>query len=476
MKKIIALLLLFCFLAPSLPAGAALQSKVKLDVFFESMDGRGWQWFFLSDALRRARTANIEVNVFCILAKDKKGQWSSKRGEREIAESKRIAIIKKYHKDALSNYLNARSLSPWADGWKDSAIFSDIDIAKLEKEIKANGNISLNEHYAKMTKYGVTAASVFINGKQYKGSPKLLDMMRVLNKVLPKGKKFKVPAAKKISKLNAPKFWIVLSENTAPKDERVISAFARFFTDLKLKEIQYSSKTRKSKFKDLDFIPAYIIEDNKNSRAALGDMIKAGVFVQKKGYLVYYDKSKRGVFVKNKTKPRTLELFTMSQCPYGVMAENSLMEAVEKKLIAPKTKVKIRYIADGSKGKDGKINFKSLHGPAEWEENVRQLFIAEKFPDKLFAYLTERNKNVKSTQWEVAAKAAGISAKAVAKGFKKGKDMLFKDSEYTKKLGIFSSPSFLVDGKYFAIGMRELTKMKGFEKVPLKASNGGACK
>ena len=476
MRKITAFLLLFCFAVSSNVANAAPQKKVKLDVFFESMDGRGWQWFFLSDALRRARTNNIEVNVFCIMAKDDKGLWSSNRGDGEIDESKRIAVIRKYYGNALFNYLNARSLSPWKDGWKDAAIFSDINLVKLEKEIKKNGDSALNEHYSAVKKKAVTKASVFIDGVLYEGSPKLLDIMRAVNKVLPKEKKFNVPMEKAHLKLAAPKFWIVLSENSAPKDDRVISAFARFFSELKPTEIQYSSKKRKAKFKDLDFIPAYIIEDNKNSRLALKDMIKAGVFVKKKGYFVYYDKSRRGVFVKNKTKPKTLELFTMSQCPYGVLAENSVIEAIEKKLISSKTKVKIRYIADGSKDSDGKIVFRSLHGPAEWEENVRQLFIADKFPNKLFAYLKERNKNVKSTQWETAAKAAGINSKAIVDGFEAGKLLLLKDSERAKDLGVSSSPSFLVDGKYFAIGVRELTNIKGFEKVPLKASSGGACK
>ena len=467
---------MFYFAVSASAAIAAPKSKVKVDVFFESMDGRGWQWFFLSDALRRVRTNDIELNVYCIISKDAKGLWAAKRGGSEIAESKRIAVIGKYYKSALFDYLNARSLSSWADGWKDAAIFSGIDLVKLEKEIKKNGDSALDEHYSRINKNSVANASVFINDKPYKGSPKLLDMIKELNKVLPQEKKFKVSAEKSFSKLSAPKFWIVVSENSAPKDDRVIKAFSRFFSELKPKEIQYSSKKRKAKFSDLEFVPAYIIEDNKNSRVALGDMIKAGVFIQKKGYFVYYDKSRRGVFVKNKIRPESLEVFTMSQCPYGVLAENSIMEAFEKKLIPPKTKIKIRYIADGNKDSDGKIKFRSLHGPAEWEENVRQLYIADKFPDKLFAYLKERNKNINSTQWEAAAKAAGINSEAVVNGFEAGKLLLLKDIARAKKLEISTSPSFLVDGKYFAIGVRELKNIKGFEKVPVKASSGGACK
>ncbi|MCG2725760.1 MAG: hypothetical protein L6420_05815 [Elusimicrobia bacterium] len=476
MKKIIVLAALFCFASSARAVSAEPQTKIKLDVFFESMDGRGWQWFFLSDALRRARTNDIELNVFCIISKDDKGLWSSKRGDAEISESKRIAVISKYHESSLFNYLNARSLSPWSDGWKDAAVFSGIEPSKLEKEIKDNGDSALNEHYSQMERKSVANASVFMNGKLYEGSPKLLDIIKEVNKVLPKERKFNIPEEKSLSKLPAPKFWIVLSENSAPKDDRVVNAFSRFFSELKPQEIQYSSKERKAKFSDIDFVPAYIIEDDKNSRLALEDMIKAGVFTQKKGYFVYYDKSNRGVFVKNKIKPETLEVFTMSQCPYGVLAENSIMEAFEKKLIPPKTEIKIHYIADGNRDADGKINFRSLHGPAEWEENVRQLYIADKFPNKLFAYLKERNKNVSSTQWEAAAKAADISSEAVINGFEDGKLLLLKDAEYTKELGVSSSPSFLVDGKYFAIGVGELRNIKGFEEVPLKASSGGACK
>ncbi|MBU2529451.1 MAG: hypothetical protein KKD35_00275, partial [Elusimicrobia bacterium] len=322
MRKLIILLLLFCFGASSNILSAAPLAEVKLDVFFESMDGRGWQWFFLSDALRRARTSDIKVNVVCLVKKDDKGLWSSERGDGEIVESKRIAIIKKYHQEALFNYLNARSLSPWADGWKDAAIFSGVDMVKLEEEVKENGDSALNEHYLQAQNKSVRKASIIINGAPYVGEPKLLAMIKTVNKLLPKEKRFNMPAEKLLAKPVAPKFWIVLSKNSAPKDERVVNAFARFFSELKPQEIQYSSKIRKEKFSDLDFVPAYIIEDNKNSRAELGDMIKAGVFTQKKGYFVYYDKSRRGVFLKTKTKPQTLELFVMSQCPYGVLAEN----------------------------------------------------------------------------------------------------------------------------------------------------------
>ena len=164
----------------------------------------------------------------------------------------------------------------------------------------------------------------------------------------------------------------------------------------------------------------------------------------------------------------------MSQCPFGTQAENSLIEAVKKKLIPDKIRVRIRYIADVT-GSGTQRSFRSLHGPAEWEENARQLLIGDMYPGKLFDYLLERNKNPNSSMWQVAAGKAGIDPDVITRKFEKGKELLARDVKIADELGINASPTFLWEGRLLISGLAGLKKIPGFEKISVKGS-AGSCK
>ena len=52
----------------------APKTGVKLEIFFESMDGAGWQLFFLGDAVRR-RLPSVDLSVIPLFARNDKGAW-----------------------------------------------------------------------------------------------------------------------------------------------------------------------------------------------------------------------------------------------------------------------------------------------------------------------------------------------------------------------------------------------------------------
>ncbi|MFA6433163.1 MAG: hypothetical protein WCW52_00560 [Elusimicrobiales bacterium] len=463
--------------AAAITPGHGQTGRVKLEVFFESMDGAGWQWFFLGDAVRRRLPSAVELQVYPLLSKNDKGEWESKRGQAEIDESMRIAVVSKFYGDKLSSYLNARSLSPWADGWRDAAIFSGIPVQEFETRTAKNGRELMNKVYDRVKKADVTGTVVLLNGKPYAGGAKLLAFFSAVNELLPQAKRVALPKTAEVpaaAKVPAPKFWIVLSSGVE-KNNGLVDAFSRYFSGIKPAVLDYDSPERLKNFPDLDFLPAYVIEDNKDVRTVLEAEIKAGIFTERKGYLVYFDKQRKGLYAAAKPEPGVLKLFVMSQCPYGVTAENGLLDAVNKKLLPAGTKVQIHYIGDSEKGADGQYTFKSLHGTPEWEEDVRQLVIAQKFPAKFNAYLLERNRDVSSTQWEEAAKKAGLDPKAVTAGFEDGKALLAEDFKYTAALGMTTSPSFLWEGRLFVVGMGELAKVPGFENVKAQGSTGAGC-
>jgi hypothetical protein len=457
-------------------APAAAAAGVKLEIFFESMDGAGWQLFFLGDAVRR-RLPSVEMNVYPLLSKDDKGGWESKRGAAEISESMRIAVVSKFYGDKLPAYLNARSLSPWADGWRDAAVFCGLAPEELEAKVSGAGGELMGKIYDRVKKAGVTGAAILVNGKLYEGGPRILPLFETVNAQLPADKRVRMPktaAVPAAARAAAPKFWIVLSSGVE-KNDALVDAFGKFFAGIKPMALDYDSPERVKNFPDLDFLPAYIIEATKDSKTVLEAEIKAGVFTERKGFLFYFDKQRKGLYAGAKPEPGVLRIFVMSQCPFGVTAENGVIDALNKKLLPEGTKVRIHYIGDSEKGADGQYTFKSLHGIPEWEENIRQLVIASKFPAKLNSYLLERNRNVTSTQWEEAAKKAGLDPKAVSDGFEAGKTMLAEDFKYTSELGMTTSPSFLWEGRLFAVGVGELAKIRGFEKVTAQGSTGAGC-
>ncbi|MBI4801233.1 MAG: hypothetical protein HY796_01800 [Elusimicrobia bacterium] len=457
------------------------KAGAKLEVFFESMDSAGWQWFFLGDAVKK-RLPAVEFKVYPLLAKNAGGGWEAKRGEAEVAESLRMAVMAKVYPDKLFAYLNARSLSPWADGWRDAAIFAGLAPEELEKKVSADGRKIFGGVYEYSRASGVTGAAALINGKPYDGGARLLTLFEAVNNELPKEKRAFLPQPPPgpggTAAGPAPKFRVVLSSGVE-KNDALIGVFGRYFGSIKAVTLDYDSPERVKEFPELDFVPAYLLEDTPAARTKLQSELKAGIFVERKGWLVYYDKQRKGLYAANKPEPGVLKLFVMAQCPFGVLAENAVIEAMNKKLLPAGTKLDIHYIGDADKTPEGKYTFRSLHGTPEWEESVRQLVIAGKFPDKFFPYLLERNKDYTSTRWEEAAARAGLdgaAGSAVTAAFEEGKALLAEDFKLAGSLGITTSPSFLWEGRSFMVGMGELAKVPGFEHVSSSApASGAAC-
>lgn len=473
MRRLAAALLF----AASFSAAPARAAGPALELYFEAMDGQSWQWFFMADSVRR-RLPAATMEVLPLVAKGESG-WVSKRGEPELEESARIAWISAERPEALFNYLNARSLSPWADGWRDAAIFSGLDPDELGKKSSEAREKLLGGLYERASSRKADSTSLYINGKPYEGGQRLLELYGAANMALPEGERIYKPAPAEAGKpaaaVRTPRLWVIGSEkDDVGGDPSVTGAFKRYFAGLRPKELDYSSSAARKLVKSPKSLPAYVIEDTPEVRKAFGQAIAAGAFEQAGKNFVYYDKGRKALLPGAEKLPGKLEIFVMSQCPYGVQAENSLLEARSKGLLPEGTEIVLRFIADPIKDEKGEVTgFNSLHGTPEWEENARQLFIQKHFPDKFFAYLSERNRDVMSSRWQAAATAAGVDPEKVSAGFDEAKDLLAENVSRAQELGIGTSPTFLVEGRVLVTGIGGLTQVKGFEKVPTRATPPG---
>jgi hypothetical protein len=477
MKKAALLLLsvlLFSQVSAQQPPAAAKPAGGGMELFLEAMDGQGWQWFFLADTVRR-RLDGASLKVYPLVTKNADGTFSARRGEGEYAESLRLSVVLKSYPGKLLNYLNARSLSPSADGWRDAALFAGINPDELEKRASSEGVLALAAAHKRSSEAGASETALFLAGRRYEGSQRLMPLYEAVNASLPAAKRAPLPAGYTPKpKLPPPGFWVVVSSGIA-KNDALVGVFDRYFEGIKPAVLDYASADRAARFPSLEFVPSYILSATPEAKARLEAEIKSGIFKETGGYLVYEDRQRRGLYAGRPEKKNTLEIFVMSQCPFGVLAENAVLDAEKNKLLPEGLKVEIHFIGEAVKDDKGAWNFSSLHGQAEWEENARQILIAKKFPDKFNAYLLERNKEINSPDWRKAAAAAGIDDVMVTAGFEESKELLAANFTATGALGISTSPSFMVNGQDFMVGLGELTKVPGFEKIPPPGQPSAGC-
>ena len=220
----------------------------------------------------------------------------------------------------------------------------------------------------------------------------------------------------------------------------------------------------------LDVLPLYLLKKTKNVQEKFGEDVNKGYLRDAGEYYIVPPQTPEFVFTKRATKPNVLELFVMSQCPYGVMAENKIIEAYKAGKLPKDKQIKIRYIVSYNAEND---TFQSLHGQAEWEEDARQLVIAKYFPEKFWDYMEIRNDMYQSKKWGwiLAAKEVGLNPDEIERLMPEGKAMLKEEAKYGE--GINSSPTFLWEGKV-KVDTNSLSTKPGFEFFNPNANNGNA--
>ena len=150
-----------------------------------------------------------------------------------------------------------------------------------------------------------------------------------------------------------------------------------------------------------------------------------------------------------KDEPKKLELFVMSQCPYGVQALNAMQEVLSN---FEDLNFNVNYIGSG----DAKAGFQSMHGAGEVAEDLREICAIKKYPKKakFMEYVLCRNKEIRSTDWEKCA-VNGIEAKVIkacSEG-EEGKKYLEENLKVANSLAIGSSPTWLANSKYKFAGI-----------------------
>lgn len=262
---------------------------------------------------------------------------------------------------------------------------------------------------------------------------------------------------------------------SSKQDPQISAGLANFLGgEPKVTVVDYKDAQQDAKLANLDlsFLPLYLVKKTAAVREKVAQHIQAGYVQESDNYLIFPHMKRTGVYTQKAANPGVLEIFVMSQCPYGAMAENLVIAAQkEGKIPADKT-IRLRYIVSYN-AQNGE--FQSLHGSAEWEENVRQLLIAKYYPHKLWKYLEIRNKDYRSSRWDKAMEEAGISVNKIMKKFDtEGKELLKAEAAYGEQYGINASPTFLFEGKE-VLDFGTVAQKQGFEFLnPARRAQGPA--
>ena len=161
-----------------------------------------------------------------------------------------------------------------------------------------------------------------------------------------------------------------------------------------------------------------------------------------------------------------VELYVMSFCPYGVQVENALLPVVST--YSKNVEFSLGYIGNKLTSADGKMQFTSLHGPGEVNENLRQICARDLFPGKWLDYVLERNKNVRA-DWRPAAEKVDIDTAAVdACVLDAGIKSYALDLDLAKAKNAASSPTIYIDGELYG-GPRTLESFEWSVCTVMKA-------
>lgn len=464
--------MIFCIIFLNTFLFSQNNNNIKVELYFEPFNSLGWQYFLNFD-LAKKKIKAMDVKVYPIILKNG-DLWSSTNGEIETSEVARIeAIIEKYPQK-INDYLISRSLNMTPAGWKDAMIYAGINPVEMENYISKNKNILLKNVWTRIDLKKISSTSVFIDGEKYTNEASVLSILEFINKKLPENKKVNL-YQKELAAMKGPEFKIVYSSETENwVDERLIDVFKKYFSSLNIERIEYEKLDTDKKNK-IKMLPAYLIENNQTVNETLASAIKQNAFQLIGDYYVYYNRNSNLVLVDKKKENNKLELFIMSQCPFGVMAVNSIIDSIEKGNISKDIEINIHYIGDSFKSADGTISFNSLHGEDEWKEDIRQILIKKLYPDKFFNYLKERNKNYTSNEWQNAAKAVGIDVKKIEENFDTlGKKLLEEDFKYTNEKEISVSPTFIVDGNIIVVGIGQLKTIDKYKNINIQSTTSNA--
>jgi glutaredoxin len=364
------------------------------------------------------------------------------------------------------------------EGWETCANSTGLDVGRLKSCIEGNQGKELlaASHKRAQERKAQGSPTIYLAGKPYNGGRDKAAFMRAICEKLTGANR---PEPCKNIKPPPPPppdvevTAIVLSDKRCKECNTaglIANLKGRFFSKLKTKNLDYGTPEGKKLFKELGLkmLPVMLFEKGVEKSPKYKNiarwMTDQGPYKQLRvparfdptaeicdnkeddtgnGKVDCADDTCKAQLICRAAKTKTLEVFVMSQCPYGVRALDAMKEVLPA--FKGNMEFKIHYIADKTP-----TGFKSLHGQPEVDENIRHLCAIKHYPKnyKYMDYIWCRNKNYRSAEWKGCA-TGGISAAVIEKCFNgEGKKLLEEDVKVAKAIGVSGSPTWLANNKH----------------------------
>ncbi len=462
-------------------APEATGEKVKLDFHIMSKCPFGVKVLQAVTPVIEKMGDRVDFNVYYI-GREKDGEITSMHGEQEIkGDILQLCAKETSDQEKWLEFLKCQNEN-WRkipEGWEDCAKSAKIDAAKMKscsegeqgkKLLKESINVS-NE------KKATGSPTIFLDGESYRGGRSESSFGRAICG------KMKEPKAAYCKDIPAPvkvPVTVVADKRCTGRGcdpKRFLSFVSHTFEGAEIKELDYSDPEGKALFEKSgqQFLPIAVFGAEIEKEEAGYNRLKRRLTKVEGGTDMVYplgrtwdpsseicddgqdntgngqvdcdDDSCKGKKVCREETKNKLDIFIMSQCPYGVRTVDAMKDVLDafgkdKKLID----FELNYIGQERNGE-----LTSMHGPDEVAEDIRQL-CAQKIYGKKYKYMDYvfcRNKDYRNKDWEACAKD-GIKAadiKKCAEG-EEGQTLLRESFQKAADLGISGSPAWLLNNRF----------------------------
>lgn len=479
------LIFLFWLFACSSKSGSNVKKVVDkpavLEFFIMSQCPYGVQVVNAIEPVVEKLGPNMQLKINYIGNRTPEGKLTSMHGEDEVkGDMIQLCAMKyfpnKYLKFMVCQNKNYREVST---NWESCAKETGINTTKLKTCFEGNeGKTLLEKSFEEANKRGARGSpTMFLNGQPYNGGRKSSNFLKAICDTYQGSKPdacLQIPTPPKVEA-------IFFSDKRCPdcNIDRLEGRIRNDIEGLVVQRIDYMTDEGKALYKeivglnkDMKYLPMILftksIEADKEGKNALERWLKP---IGDKYYSLaiggsfdptaeicdnQVDDDGNGKvdcdddFCKNKLvcrpeTPKTLDVFVMSQCPYGAKALIAMKEVLEN--FKYDIKFNIHYIGDI----DDKGNLSSMHGPSEVDEDIRQVCAIKHYAKnyKFMDYIVCRSKDYRNNDWKSCTGSTGIDEKVIQKCFDgEGKELLKKSFEESKNAGMSGSPTFLANNKY----------------------------
>ena len=446
--------------------------KVKLDFYVMSQCPYGTQVEDVIYPVLDKLGDSVEFSLNFISTDLGDGNFKSLHGEPETKGNIVQLCAIKYNPTTYMDLVVCMNQNAGAipDNWEQCAKDNNLDVDKIKSCYEGDeGKTLLSESVKKSESVNARGSpTMYLNGQLYSGGRDTLSFMRALCENLeghPECEKLPQPAKVNLIILNDEKC------DACQQYSGLTSQLKGLFQGLQVIEYDFEDKEGRALYDDLplQYLPAFLFDESvkegegyQNVQGYLkqvGDYLSLGVGASfnplaeicdnneddrdNDGLIDCQDDECTGNLVCRGELDNNLQVFIMSDCPYGRKAVEALKEVKDN---FDNLEFEIHYIAS-----EQDSGFNSLHGQYEVDEDIIQLCTKEHSPAVWFDYVYCRStKGVKDKDWKECAQETGVNTDKVQSCFDsdEGPNLLREDIKIAQALNFGASPTWLANNRY----------------------------